>query len=645
MVRKLFLALAGLIPFVANAEPHLSGSLIQSVNTDFSHYRGGERIRMAITLSNQTGALFTGRVIGIVTGRGVQVGDPVAISVSGLAAGATAMAELHLPSNSVNWQGYFVNLVAVNQNGQQIDQEASAFDVSSDWWTYPRQCWVVGAYTDWGGWKPNLFRTPQQDVQSLNAYKCNNLQFYNMLYRWHQPWLKSSSWINGDGENISVDLIQRHVAAARSLRMGTLMYMPLYAANVGIAPNFLRDGSGVQLSWGAFTSACGSNCKTADLWHDGFSNIGVMNPNNTSWQTYWGKRAEIMRQKLGFDGMFVDTYGTINTPLWDWSANRIIMDTAYSSFLKTVQGYVQGPMVLNSAGSYNERDLVQSGRETYHFVERWNNPSDIGNFGDLLTKARQVWGWANRTPNNIGLDWDMGMNKTLGASQACSINGGSTACTFNTPGVLYQEAADLATGSHHAWIVDGEQQVGDGARFISNDDFPIGNMLSPKRDMVQGEYDYQNFGVAYEKLLRLNINPSKASAPSIVSGAKGSTTAAAGLVWLFQNHRSGFDILHLLNYRQISSASFNDVNDNVGNAATPTPTGSLQLKMYYTPGGKLGDLYTASPDVSHGVPVKLTYVQGSNNLGNYITFTLPSLKFWDMVWLENGVASSDYETP
>lgn len=628
----------------AEAEPHLSGPLIQSVNTDFSHYRGGEQIRMMITLSNKTGAPFTGSITGTVTGRGVQVGDPVSISVSGLAANATTTAELRFPSNSTNWQGYFVNIVAADQNGHQLDQEAGAFDISSDWWTYPRQCWVVGTYTDWGGWKPNLFGTPQQDLQSLNAYKCNNLQFYNMLYRWHKPWVDGSSWINGDGENISVDLIKQHVAAAKSLRMGTLMYMPIYAANYGVAPGFTLDGSGAQLPWGMFTSACGSSCTISDLWKFN-DKIAYMNPNNPSWQRYWGQQAELMRRRLGFDGMFVDTFGTIYQALWDWSASRIIMDTAYSSFLKTVQGYVNGPMVLNPAGSYNEQDLVQSGRETYHFVERWNNPSDIGNFGAFLTKARQVWGWANRTPNNLGLDWDMGMNKTLGASSSCTINGGSTLCTFNTPGVLYQEAADLATGAHHAWIVDGQQNAGDGARFISNDDFPIGNMLSPKADMVQGEYDYQNFGAAYEKLLRLNISASTAAAPSITSGATGSTTAAAGSVWMFQNHRSGFDILHLLNYQQMSTASFNDVNDNAANAAAPTTTGALQLKMYYTSGGTLGDLYTASPDVNHGAPVKLSYATGSDSSGSYITFTLPSLKFWDMVWLENGVASSDYGTP
>ncbi len=632
---------------VARAEPVLTGTLIQSVNTDRSHYSGADMPRMFVTLNNRTGGVFTGTVTATVTGRGQPFGAPISVAVSSLAVNASQTFEIRIPTTGMaQWQGYFVDLVAANTAGAQIDRQASAIDFSPDWATYPRQCWNVGDYTSWGGWVPPFFKGPEKDIASLNAYKCNNLQLYNLLARWHMPYAGGESWTNGDGQVISAALIRRSVASARRFGMGTFFYMPLYGANYGIAPGFTQDGSGAQLSWGMFTSACGANggtCQISDLWTYN-DKIAYMNPNNAQWQNYWIQQARLIIHKFGVDGFFADTYGTIYRALWDASGNRIIMDTAYSSFLQNIAQKLGGAIILNPAGSYLEQNLVQSLLEAYHFVERWNNPTDIGNFGAFLTKAQQVWGWAaaaGRT-QSLGLDWDMGMNKTLGASSSCSINGGSTACTFNTPGVLYQEAAILATGAHHAWIVDGQQNPGDGARFISGEDFPIGNQLSPKPDMVQGEYDYQNFGVAYEKLLRLNISASTVAAPSITSGATGSTVAAAGSVWMFQNHRSGFDILHLLNYQQMSSTSFNDVNDNCACAAAPTTTGALQIKMYVTSGGSLGNLYTASPDVNHGAPVNLTYVTGSDSSGSYITFTLPSLAYWDMVWLENGVTTSDY---
>lgn len=646
MLKKILLASSLLFGGAAYASgPTLTSTIIQSINTDKAIYQQNDVAYVDVTLNNKTGSTFTGNVTATVYGRGVQVGFPVNTSVSGLAAGATTDAILRIPvRQSATYQGYMVKIAATNSSGTQIDQQATSVDESPDWWTYPRQCWFVGAFTDWGGWDPSkIYSTPEKGIDNLNAYKCNHLQVYNLLYRWHQPWAGSETYVNGDGMDVSVNLLRQAVASAKSRGMGTLMYMPIYSANKGIAPTFQNDGSGVNLDWAVFINNCGStsSCTISDAWN--FStNIAIMNTQNGNWQYYWAEQVKDWQKQLGFDGMFGDTYGTISIALWDINGNRMDNSKMYSSFITAVTDRTNIPMVINPAGSYEEQDLVQSGRELYHFDERWNNSSDIGNFGDFLTKARQVWGWANRTPNNIGLDWDMGMNKTLGASSSCTINGGSTACTFNTPGVLYQEAAMLATGAHHAWIVDGQMNAGDGARFISNDDYPIANMLSPNAAMTQGEYDYQTFGVAYEKLLRLNISASTAAAPSITSGATGSTTAAAGSVWMFQNHRSGFDILHLLNYQQMSSTSFSDVNDNAANAAAPTTTGALAVKMYYTTGGNIGNLYTASPDVNHGLPVQLSYNTGSDSGGNFITFSLPSLQYWDMVWLENGLANSDY---
>lgn len=647
-MKKILTILTFLCSFgITEAEPVLTSPIIQSINTDQAYYSENDVANVDVTLKNTTLSTFTGNVTATVYGRGIQIGYPVNVSVSNLGIGSNTDVILKIPvQQNNNYQGYYIKISVIDSLNNVIDTQGTAIDESTDWWTYPRQCWFVGGFTDWGGWNPSsIYSTPEKDIKSLNSFKCNNLQVYNLLYRWHAPYSGQETYVNGDGLNVSVDLMRHAISTAKQYKMGTLMYMPIYSANKGITPNFLNDGSGVSLDWAMFTDDCGSNnsCTLSDVWN--FStNIAIMNPQNVNWQTYWAEQAIEWQKQLGFDGMFGDTYGTISIPLWDINGNRIINDTMYSSFISNVVSKTNMPMVINPAGSYNEQDLVQSGDEIYHFTERWNNSTDIGNYGTFLSKARQIWNWANRTPNNIGLDWDMGLNKTLGSSSTCNFNGGSQVCNFNLPGVLYQEAAIMATGAHHAWIVDGEMAQGNGARFISNDDYPIGNMLTPNSDMIQAEYDYQTFGVAYEKLLRSNISSSSVPDPSITSGASGSTTANNGVVWLIQNHRSGFDILHLLNYQQMSSTSFSDVNDNSANASAPNTTGSLEIKMYYT-SGTLGNLYFASPDINHGMSEQIQYTTGSDSSGNYITFTLPSLKYWDMIWLENNVSSSDYIIP
>ncbi|ACI50444.1 hypothetical protein Gdia_0653 [Gluconacetobacter diazotrophicus PA1 5] len=628
--------------------PTLTGSLIQTVDSDRATYTSGDVARLFVGLANGTGGAFSGTLTATVSGRGVPVGQPVVAAVSSLAASASATVEIDIPTvGMADHQGYYVQIVAANAAGTAVDTQAAAIDYSPDWWVYPRQCWFTGTFTAGGGWNPaGIYGTPEADIAGLNAYHCNNLQFYNQLYRWHKPWTDAENWVNGDNLTQSAQLIRRGIATARRYRMGTLSYFPLYGANVGISPDFTQDGSGASLQWAMFSDNCGatSSCKLSDVWHFD-ANVGYMNPNNVNWQYYWAQQARQVIQHFGFDGIFVDTYGTISTPLWDWSGNRITLDTAYSSFLKTVTGLVGAPMTLNPASSYNEQDLVQSGQELYHFVERWDHGDDISGYGAFWNKSAQVWGWANRTPINIGLDWDMGLDKTVAASSSCSTNGGSTACSFSLPGILYQEATILATGAHHAWIVGGQQNAGDGARFISNDDFPIGNMLSLPAGMAQAEYDYQNFGVAYEKLLRNNVAVTGNAYPSIISGATGNATATAGAVYLLPLHRAGFDILHLLNFQQMPAAGMSDVSDPNGTYPAPTKTGALAVKMYVTSGGTLGNLYWASPDAAHGKARQLVYTTGADTSGNYITFTLPNLTYWDMVWIENGVAASDYVAP
>ncbi|TPW34344.1 dextranase [Oecophyllibacter saccharovorans] len=618
--------------------PRLTGPLLESVNTDISHYASGQPVTLQITLHNRLDHPFTGTLHTQMSGRGVKVGPEGTLPVASLAPGETRQMDLPLSTRGLpDWQGYYLDLSLTDTQGHEADRQAGAIDVSPDWATYPRQCWVTATWTRWGNAPPVVKTPPDENVHGFNAWHCNNLQLYNILYRWHYPWVPEQHWVNGDGEDQSEKLVLDYIQNARKYHMGTLMYFPLYAVNVGIAPNFMHDHSGVQLSWGMFTAPCGDKCTLKDLWKF-TDNIGYMDPNNIDWQNYWIDQARRWQKKYGFDGIFIDTYGTIYRPLWNSKAQRIIMDRTDSTFLIHATNALHLPMTFNPAGAYNEQDLVQSGREVYHFDELWNNPTDIGNFGDFLTKARQVWQWAHRTPRNIGLDWDMGMAKKLFASRRCEVAQNSPhPCTFNLPGVLYQEGTMLAVGAHHAWLADGD-------RFISNDDFPIGRMLPTTPEMIQAEYDYQTFGVANEKLLRLNIHPAQVAAPT-VENAPASTQAAPGKIWLIQNHRSGFDVLHLLNYTKMSPVSFHDVSDLEGIAAPAEPLKDLRVRMYVSAPRQLGTLYFASPDLKHGQPQVVKYQSGQDRSGRFITFTVPELHYWDMLWLENGVKGSDYRTP
>ncbi|MBS1091040.1 dextranase [Gluconobacter sp. Dm-74] len=641
-MKKIVLAALLLLAPCAHAMPTLTGGLIQSINSDRAIYSQGATATVTVTLHNTLQSSFSGTLMANVTGRGNQIGSPITAMVNSIPAGATQTVTLSIPvPQNGNYRGYLVDIAASGSAGV-VDEQTTALDVSPDWTIYPRQCWLTATWTGWPYHSPQVTSSPEANAADFNAWHCNNLQFFNMIYRWHRPYVDSMVYVNGDQLTQDQRLIMRSIGAAHNFGMGTLAYIPMYSVNSdAMQPNFLNDGSGVQLQWGMFLNyTCGGACKLTDMASFGggsaaTSSIGLMDPTNTNWQAYWAQQVSLWLKKYGFDGVFIDTYGT-QPQLYNFQGHGIDYSHMLSGFTNMAVSALNAPVVLNGAASWLEQDQATNSHEAYHFREVWDHPDDITSYDGFHALSRNVWSWANRTPHNVGLDWDMGLDKVLGNQSQCQ-NAPLTKCTFGLPGALYLEASIMATGAHHNWLTDGD-------RFISNDDYPFWMTVGTTPAFIQAEYDYQTFGVAYEKLLRDNISDST-NTHSAVTGVSSNITATTGNVWQLEFHRSGFDILHLINFTSMNATQMGDVQDPNGDYPAPETRTNVAVKMYRTGTGTLGKLYIASPDTSHGKAQQLPYTTGSDSGGWFITFTVPSLKYWDMIWLENGVGSSDYAAP
>jgi dextranase len=44
-------------------------------------------------------------------------------------------------------------------------------------------------------------------------------------------------------------------------------------------------------------------------------------------------------------------------------------------------------------------------------------------------------------------------------------------------------------------------------------------------------------------------------------------------------------------------------------------------------------VFVASPDVDHGAAHELAAIAGTDQRGSYVSFTVPSLEYWDLIWL------------
>ena len=184
----------------------------------------------------------------------------------------------------------------------------------------------------------------------------------------------------------------------------------------------------------------------------------------------------------------------------------------------------------------------------------------------------------------------------------------------NEPGVLLTNAVIFAFGGAHLEI---------GKHYLANEYFPNKN-LQMKADLKKALITYYDFLVAYQNLLR--DGGSYTSAQVTAENATiAAWPAAKDKVAALTKTVNGKDIVHLINFNGVTSMDWRDTN---GTQKKPTTVTDLKTTVAVTAQPK--KVWFASPDLFGGAPraVEFTY----NN--NQITFTLPSLSYWDMVVIE-----------
>jgi dextranase len=137
---------------------------------------------------------------------------------------------------------------------------------------------------------------------------------------------------------------------------------------------------------------------------------------------------------------------------------------------------------------------------------------------------------------------------------------------------------------------------------------------------------YYDFSVAYQNLLRDGGN---FNSPSVSAAAGGSVLVSiwppqTGSVSVAGKITDGQQVLHLINFRTNST----DWRDTNGTKTIPTLIQNLKLE--YLSVSTVKKIWFASPDLNSGIAFELPFQQN----GNIVSFTVPSLKYWDMIVIE-----------
>ena len=475
-------------------------------------------------------------------------------------------------------------------------------DCSSSWVKFPR----YGYLWDYTGISPE-----SDKIAQLNRYHINGLQFYDWQYRHHIPVAEDTvRWSDWSGRNIQGDSIRAYIGSAHERGMVCMAYNMIYAAN----RTYLTDGSGVDPAW-RLLKADGSDF-TCDM-NAALGPVGVLqyfNPLDPGWQKYIFARENEVFDTFGFDGWHGDTIGEMGVmktadggPLgYDADGKPIkLVKNTYTQFLNAAKEAIGSHyLVFNPVGAQGIENVNVSDVDVL-YTEFWPWDSDDRghNYDDYYSIHRAI----TRAAEQSG-------GKSLVV--AGYINYKNWRHTFNEPAVRMMDSVVFASGGARIELGNGDGMLSD--EYFPNDGKKL--MDDATRAAVRRMYD---FITAYENLLRDGLSPIERTIR--IENADVSKDGKADTVWYFAKSGEPGEVLHLLN---LTDTDWRDTNQK-----KKAPEALENKRVYLYTDKTPRQVLWATPDEDDLTLKELDFDLTRDENGACVSFTLPRLNYWDMIFL------------
>ncbi len=196
--------------------------------------------------------------------------------------------------------------------------------------------------------------------------------------------------------------------------------------------------------------------------------------------------------------------------------------------------------------------------------------------------------------------------------------------TLDTNSVELEDAAIAASGASHIEMAQGDSMLS--APYFPDHDKQMTNALRA------WEKNYYDFITAYENLL---YGPDVHSVDSgsqflSIAGQPTSGDGSANTIWTNLKKTSSDDVIQLINLLG-NNTTWRDAGK-----ATPTSVSNLAVKYYIGPDETPTAVHVATPDGNNDASTSLSYSIATDSNGRYISFTVPSLNAWDMIYVDRG---------
>ncbi len=581
----------------------VSGPVIVDVNTDKARYNPGDTVTIYVDMQNTTGQAITNGSVTLYFKHLDQQVSPSQAQTLTLNPGASTTLSWTWTPPTTDFQGYAVEAWVRDSTGTILDNLNTAVDVSSDWSHFPRYGYMAT-------YPSQDEATSDHAIWQLKNYHIDGLQFYDWQYKHHIPLAgtvsnPAASWNDIANRTNYRQTVLDFLNAAHGYNMLGFAYN---AANAAY-PDYASDGSGVSPSWGFYKdTSCSS---AAQDNYSGFpsnwaaSGLDLFNPADTNWQNYIFGQEGDMFAAYPFDGWHVDQL-VVTQNGYTCGGSPVAIDNTFAGFLTAAKAALNKRIIFNDSGESALADVAKTNDDVLYTE-----------FGDTTTYAALKADVDTATADSGGSKAVV-QAAYMDQNDATSNPGGA----FNTPGVLLADAAIFASGGDHI-------ELGDGTHMLDSPYFPNRN-LTLSASLQQQLHNYYDFMVAYENLLRGGLS-NTGNTVQLSAGSPIATSAngAANTVWAMTKSGAGYDTINLVNLLGESST---DALDSNGDHPVPAAQDNVTVKYYYG-AGTINSVAWASPDDNNGKSTDLSYTTGSDGGGAYVSFTVPSLQYWDLLYI------------
>lgn len=563
--------------------------VLRDVTVDKSRYLPGEQPQVSVTLLS--GEDMSAKL----TVRAIHFAETVfkeTVPVE-LTAGEPATETFTLTLPETDFTGYAVEAY-VRQGETTLDAAMTAVEVASDWSRFPR----YGYLTDYTAKSPEALNAV---IDRLNRFHITGLFFYDVMDRHDRPLAGTveapdAVWQTLARQNASFSSVKGLIDRGHARGMNAYLYNLLFGAYQDYA------AQGVDPAWGLYRDKEATrqdyHGELPGDWET--QRIYLFNPANRSWQDHYLKVTKDVLEAFGYDGLQADSLGGRGA-LYDAEGNEVNLAEAYVPLLNRIHDELGTKVIFNPVSGYGSDEMLSRTDYDIMYEEFWE--SDGKEYRDLRDEVYRL---------------REKMTDDKGVVLAAYMDRGSFADAFNPAGVLLTDATLMASGAAHL-------ELGD-TGMLKSEYYP-GSTLTVDGTLNAALERYYSFSVAYENVLRdAAFRPTDRQTKVNFLTVKDAPKKNA--VWCVNRENGNGDmVLNFINFTGLDRLEWMDADGTQPMPEKRTDLHVLQYVEEYP-----SRVYLASPDDS-GIMEEIPFAQGRDLKGKYVTFILPELSIWSMVYV------------